>query len=201
MGLSVVYETVHRLQGEVILRPKESPGASFLLSVPLSVSTSHLLLLSCAGQTFGIPTHGIERLYRIRPEQVETLEGKPMVILEGQTVPLYGLAQSVANRGCVSGLPGDMLPVMVLKSRQPGVSRYGWMSSWRASDALIKELGMPCPATGNVSGGALLREGTVFVVLNPAGLAASCTPAAATSVPRKAQAGGRSDCSRHSGGG
>ena len=49
----VVYETVHRLQGDVTLRPKESPGASFLLSVPLSVSTTHLLLLSCAGQTFG----------------------------------------------------------------------------------------------------------------------------------------------------
>jgi two-component system chemotaxis sensor kinase CheA len=43
---------------------------------------------------------------------------------------------------------------------------------------------MPCPATGNISGGALLREGAVFVVLNPAGLAASCTPSAAAGVPR-----------------
>ena len=65
MGLSVVYETVHRLQGDVVLRPKENAGASFVLSVPLSVSTSHLLLLRAAGQTFGIPTHGIERLYRV----------------------------------------------------------------------------------------------------------------------------------------
>ncbi len=32
MGLSVVYEAVHRLQGEVNLRAKETPGASFLLS-------------------------------------------------------------------------------------------------------------------------------------------------------------------------
>jgi len=49
-------------------------------------------------------------------------------------------------------------------------------------------LGMPCPSTGNISGGALLREGTVFVVLNPAGLAASCTPSAAAPAPRKAEA-------------
>ena len=34
MGLSVVYETVQRLQGDVDLRPKDTPGASFLLSVP-----------------------------------------------------------------------------------------------------------------------------------------------------------------------
>ncbi len=105
MGLSVVYETVHRLQGDVNLRPKESPGASFLLSVPLSVSTSHLLLLSAAGQTFGIPTHGIERLYRIRLERVETLEGKPVVNLEGQAVPLYGLAHLLQIGDALPALP------------------------------------------------------------------------------------------------
>src|ERR1700730_9735853 len=110
MGLSVVYETVHRLQGDVNLRSKEGPGASFLLSVPLSVSTSHLLLLSCAGQTFGIPTHGIERLYRIRLEQVETLEGKPVVNLAGKAVPLFGLAHLLQIGEASPALPGDMLP-------------------------------------------------------------------------------------------
>ena len=57
-----------------------------------------------------------------------------------------------------------------------------------AKDALIKELGMPCPAAGVISGGALLRDGGVFVVLNPAGLAACCTPSAATPLSRKAEA-------------
>jgi two-component system chemotaxis sensor kinase CheA len=188
MGLSVVYETVHRLQGEVNLRPKASPGASFLLSVPLSISTSHLLLLSAAGQTFGIPTHGIERLYRVGLERVETQAGKPVVILEGQPVPLYGLAHLLNIGDAAPGLLGEMLPVMVLKS---GARRLAvWVDEFLMErDALIQDLGMPFPATGNVSGGALLREGAVFVVLNPAGLAACCTPSAAAAVPRlRAQA-------------
>ena len=187
MGLSVVYETVHRLQGDVNLKPKKGAGASFLLSVPLSVSTSHLLVLSAAGQTFGIPTHGIERLYRIPLDRVETQEGKPVVNLEGRPVPLYGLA-SLLQIGDVSpALGGNVLSVMVLKS---GSRRYAiWVDEFLTErDALIQELGMPCPATGNISGGALLREGTVFIVLNPAGLAASCTPSAAVPAPRKAEA-------------
>ena len=185
MGLSVVYETVHLLQGDVNLKRKESPGASFLLSVPLSVSTSHLLLLSAAGQTFGIPTHGIERLYRIPLERVETLEGKPVVNLEGQPVPLYGLAQLLAI-DALPALRGEVLPVMVLKS---GARRFAvWVDEFLAErDALIQELGMACPASGNISGGALLREGTVFVVLNPAGLVANCAGTSAAPVPRKAQ--------------
>jgi two-component system, chemotaxis family, sensor kinase CheA len=182
MGLSVVYETVHRLQGEVNLQPKQTPGASFLLSVPLSVSTSHLLLLSAAGQTFGIPTHAIERLFRIPQERVETQEGRPVVNLEGRAVPLYGLAHLLKIGDASQALPGEMLPVMVLKS---GARRLAlWVDEFLMErDALIQDLGMPSPATGNVSGGALLREGTVFVVLNPAGLAASCTPSAAASLP------------------
>ncbi|MDP9170823.1 MAG: response regulator [Acidobacteriota bacterium] len=185
MGLSVVYETVHRLQGDVVLRPKDSAGASFLLSVPLSVSTSHLLVLSAAGQTFGIPTHGIERLYRVPLEKVETLQGKPVVILEGHPVPLHGLAQLLQIGDAAPALPGDMLPVMMLKS---GDRRFAvWVDEFLTErDALIQELGMACPTTGNVSGGALLRAGTVFVVLNPAGLAGSCSRSGASVVPRKA---------------
>jgi two-component system chemotaxis sensor kinase CheA len=183
MGLSVVYETVHRLQGEVNLRPKSSPGAAFLLSVPLSVSTSHLLVLSSAGQTFGIPTHGIERLLRIRHERVEMLEGKPVVNFEGQPAPLYGLAHLLQIGGASPAPAGDFLSVIVLKS---GLSRFAiWVDEFLAErDALIKDLGMPCPATGNISGGALLRDGTVFIVLNPAGLVASCTPSAAVPMPQ-----------------
>jgi two-component system, chemotaxis family, sensor kinase CheA len=187
MGLSVVYETVHRLQGDVSLSPKKGPGACFHLSVPLSVSTTHVLVLSCAGQTFGIPTHGIDRLYRIRLDKVDTLEGKPVVNLEGQPVPLYGLAHLLQIGDASPARGGDTLSVMVLKS---GARRFAlWVDEFLSErDAMIKELGMPCPATGNISGGALHREGTVFVVLNPAGLVACCTPSAAGPRPRQEQA-------------
>jgi two-component system chemotaxis sensor kinase CheA len=183
MGLSVVYQTVHRLQGEVNLRAKDGPGASFLLSVPLSVSTTHLLLLSSAGQTFGIPTHGIDRLYRVHMDRVETLEGKPTVMLDGQPVALYGLAQLLRIGDGSPSVRGNTLPVMVLKS---GARRFAvWVDEFLTErDALIQELGMPLPTTGNISGGALSRDGTVAIVLNPAGLAASCMPSAATHIPR-----------------
>jgi two-component system chemotaxis sensor kinase CheA len=168
------------------VRPKEEPGASFLLSVPLSVSTSHLVLVASAGQTFGIPSHGIERLYRIPRDRVRTLEGQPVVKLEEKAVPLYGLAHLLHLQSSTDNFPaGDVLKVMVLRS---GTSRSAvWVDDFLAErDAMIKDLGMPIPTTGNVSGGALMRDGTVIVVLNPAGLAASCTPSTAARVPQAA---------------
>ena len=46
MGLSVVYEAVRRLQGEVDIGPANIGGTSVHLSVPLSISTQRLLLVT-----------------------------------------------------------------------------------------------------------------------------------------------------------
>jgi two-component system chemotaxis sensor kinase CheA len=77
-----------------------------------------------------------------------------------------------------------MLPVMVLKSAD---RRFAiWVDEFLTErDALIQELGIACPTTGNISGGALLRAGTVFIVLNPAGLVGSCARSTAAPVRRK----------------
>jgi two-component system chemotaxis sensor kinase CheA len=159
----------------------------------LSISTSHMLLVSAAGQTFGIPTHGIDRLYRIGRDRVETQEGRPVTTLDGQLVPLFGLAHllkakvgqavSPANG---TGITGDKLPVILLKS---GSRRFAvWVDAFvEERDALIRELGIPGTTAGNISGGALLREGTVLIVLNPAGLIESCKPSAAAPPPPKAE--------------
>ena len=81
MGLSVVYEAVSRLQGEVRVAPKAGPGSRMVISVPLSISTHRLLLVSSHGQTFAIPSLGIQRLIRIKLTDIETVEGKLLQVM------------------------------------------------------------------------------------------------------------------------
>lgn len=175
MGLSVVYEAVRRLQGEVELRPKPGPGASVVLSVPLSLATLHLLLIGCGRQTFGIPTHGMERLYRIKLGQIEKLEGQPVVCVNERRIALFSLARVLQLGDGAKSFDGDLLPVMLLRSGTRTVALLVDRFVGER-DALIQELGMPCPAHGNVSGGTILGDGSVVVVLNPACLIQNCTP-------------------------
>lgn len=175
MGLSVVYEAVRRLQGNVEVRPKPGPGTAIELSVPLSISTLHLILVACAGQTFGVPTHGIERLCRLPLGQVERVEGKPVARVEGRPVPIFSLARILQLDMATASFAGDFLPVMLLRLGRQVVGLLVDQFVGQ-ENALIQELGMPCPAHGNISGGAILGEGSVVVVLNPAGLVESCTP-------------------------
>ncbi len=91
MGLSVVFEAVRRLQGNLDIQPREGPGTALLLSVPLSISTHRLLLVTSAGQPFGVPIHWIERLERIKLSRLGSVEGRPVISFDGQPVPVLRL--------------------------------------------------------------------------------------------------------------
>ncbi|MXP64347.1 hybrid sensor histidine kinase/response regulator [Roseomonas sp. M0104] len=82
MGLSVVAETARRLRGSATLRPRRPWGAEIEIAVPLSAAREPVLLFGAGGQTYGLPSRGIERLLRLRTTAVETVEGKPVLRIE-----------------------------------------------------------------------------------------------------------------------
>jgi two-component system chemotaxis sensor kinase CheA len=166
MGLSVVYEAVRRLQGEVELRPAAGAGTVIHISVPLSISTHRLLLVRCGGQTFATPIHAIERLHRIRRGNVQTVEGKPVILLDGQPVPLFSLHQLLNLEASSAGIPPEMLRVMVLRSSSRRAAIVVDAFLWE-TDAVIQDLGPAAPPDGKVSGGIMLEDGAVAFVLNP----------------------------------
>lgn len=175
IGLSVVHEAVTRLQGEVELRPGESGGAVLWLSVPLAVSTHRLLLASCCGQTFAIPLYGIACLERLRRSDVVSIEGRPMVLVDGQLTPLATLAQLIDVHDENAGGETAPLSVIILQSGRKRVA-VTVDALLAERDALIKSLGPPLESLSKFSGGILLEDGTVALVLNPAELVQSFRP-------------------------
>ena len=159
----MAYEAVRRLQGEVDLRPGDRCGTSIHFSVPLSIATHRLLLLSCAGETFAVPIHGIERLHRIRLNSVQTLEGKPVVMLDGQPTPVFSMRQLLNLENSPPSSQTDLLAVMALRNSSVAIVVDGFQ---RETDAVIQDLGPASPPDGKVSGGILLEDGSVAFVLN-----------------------------------
>jgi len=163
MGLSVVHEAVTRLQGEVDLKQRDGTGTLVTLSVPLSISTHCLLLLTCRGQDFGIPARAVERLCRIAAQEVETVEGRPVFHLGEQVIPLVSLAQLLGLDGSAAPA-GNRLSVVVLRSEERRVALVvdAFLS---VRDGLLQEV--EAPPTARVAGGLLLEDSSVCLVLNP----------------------------------
>jgi two-component system chemotaxis sensor kinase CheA len=165
MGLSTVYEAVTRLQGEVEVRSRTSGGASVLLTLPLSISTHRLLLVTCREQLIAIPFYGIETLHRIKLSQVETVEGIPMVNLAGRLAPLASLAQLLDASLPSESLTGETLSVVLIRS---GSRRLAVVVDALVAErnALIQNLGPPANSYSAFFGGILLENGLVSPVVN-----------------------------------
>jgi two-component system chemotaxis sensor kinase CheA len=177
MGLSVVSEAATRLQGGVELIGLD-PGTRLRITVPLSVTAQRLLLVSCGGQTFAVPAHGVERLCRARRDDVEVVGGQPMLLL-GEPIRLQPLARLL---GLGDEEQRDPLPVLVVRSgpRRLAVSVDEMIG---VRDSLIKDLGPPASRDDRWAGGILLEDGSVCLVLNPASLFDPARPAPSAVAP------------------
>ena len=176
MGLSVVFETVTRLRGDVRLEERPGPGSAILITVPLSISTHRLLLVDCRRQTFAIPLPGVERLLRVKVAEVETIEGRPVVVLPGgQPVPLVSLAHLLGMDDSDFHVEGDTIRVAVLKSGAKRVAA-GVDAFLAERDSIIKDLDGPAAHVRTFAGGILLEDGSVALVLNPTRLVEGYKP-------------------------
>jgi two-component system chemotaxis sensor kinase CheA len=167
MGLSVVREEVTRLNGEVAFPQRSSPGMAVELSVPISISTHHVVLVACGKHTFGIPSRAISRLCRVRRDEIECLEGGEVIRVTGQPVPLVKLADLVGLAGG-AGSPACVSVVALRSVRESvGIVVDALLDE---REAVIKDLGIPAGMAGMSNGAIAMEDGTVTIVLSPPAL-------------------------------
>jgi two-component system chemotaxis sensor kinase CheA len=165
MGLSVVQEAVRRLQGDLEIEARHGGGTVLHLSVPLSIATHRLLLVGCGGQSFAVPIQSLERVCRMKLQSIDTIEGKPVLLLDGHAVPLFSLHHLLGlDRSSTSIEPG-VLKVLVLRfgGQQAAIAVDTFL--WE-SEAVIQDLGPAAARDGKISGGVVLDDGGIAFVLN-----------------------------------
>jgi two-component system chemotaxis sensor kinase CheA len=178
MGLSVVQEAIHHLQGQAEIRASPSGGAAFHISVPVAIATHRLLLVGAGGQTFALPVSCIERVQRIRLSDIQTVEGKPAITLQGDAVPLFTLSQLLAipKSDPRSDNDSKTLPLVIVRGNGHRTA-IAVDSLLRHTEAVIHDFGSETLAQGKISGGILLEDGFVALVLNPAVMLETATSA------------------------
>ncbi|HYA16310.1 MAG TPA: response regulator [Bryobacteraceae bacterium] len=166
MGLSVVYEAIRRLQGDIELQPAEGGGTVISLSVPLSIATHRVVVVNSGNQVFAIPILGIERLKRIRLSDIGSVEGKTVALLDGQSVPLAGIHALLGLESPSGRAGGDWLQIVILRSGSQRVALAVDAVVCEA-DAVIQDLGPAAGCEGRIASAVVLDDGSVAFVVNP----------------------------------
>lgn len=169
MGLSIVQRAVNRLRGEVAVHPGAEGGARVALSVPLSISTQHVLLVEAAGRVFGISAAFVESIVRTEPSAVKPVNGRESIVAGSGAVMLERLSHLLglnqpSGKGESVAIP---CVILTLNERRAAIAVDRLVDE---REAIIKDTGLPDSAAGLTAGGIPMEDGTVAVMLNASGL-------------------------------
>ncbi|MFQ5599315.1 MAG: response regulator [Candidatus Krumholzibacteriia bacterium] len=166
LGLPIVRERVDKLGGSISLRTRLGEGTSFRILLPLTLATFRGILTRAADRVFVVPTTGVERVVRVRKEEVGRVGGREAITLHGRTVPLVHLAdvlqlarQETADNG------REHEQVLILAA---GDQRIGFKVDevLQEQEVLVKSLGRQLLRVPNIAGATVLGSGEVAPVLN-----------------------------------
>ena len=164
VGLDAVTRHVESLGGTVEVTSTPGAGTSVTLLLPLTLAVLTILVVERGGQPFGLPLTSVEQA--VRDGRVHELHGARTLELDGSTVPLADLADALGTDA--PPLP-DGAPVVVVTA---GGRRAAVGCDRLVGDrsAVVKSLGpVLAPVTGYL-GAAILDDGGIALLLDPAHL-------------------------------
>jgi two-component system chemotaxis sensor kinase CheA len=166
VGLDVVYSAIEILKGTIALSSECGKGSRFSIKLPVSLATSQALLVRVQDQVFAIPLTAVDNITEIGLAEVMTVESREAILVEGMPTALVRLHDvlSLPDDGIQLG-EGDRAPVVVLGSAEERVAAIV-TEVLGEKEIVVKGLGPQLRRVRNVSGGTILGDGSVVLILN-----------------------------------
>lgn len=165
LGLAIVHEKVEKLNGIVSFETKIDAGSTFRIVIPLTLATFRGLLVHVNGQMFAIPVINVERVVRVKTEEIKTVEGRDTISLDGKIVSMVRLGTVLELRRDEKNETEDIVQVVVLRS---GEKHMAFMVDEivHEQEVLVKSLGKQLSRVRNIMGATILGNGRIAPILN-----------------------------------
>ena len=177
VGMDVVRRNIEALRGKVEIHSRQGEGSTFKMRLPLTMAIIDGMVVRVGSQRYVIPTLAIEQSFRPRDTDIHTVVGRgEMVKVRGNLLPVYR-AKSIFGLRDGADRIGDGL-LVVLEAHN---ARFCLLVDEIVGQqqVVIKTLGHGLPSIPGVSGGAILGDGRVALILDVGGLIQEATRAAA----------------------
>jgi two-component system chemotaxis sensor kinase CheA len=170
VGMDVVRRNIEQLRGKVDISSELGQGSTFSIRLPLTLAIIDGMVVKVADERFIIQTITIEQALRPRLEHITTVQHKGEVLnVRGRLVPLIQLGAMFGFSGALD--PCEAIVVIAhCEGRQIGLVVDELIGQ---QQVVIKTLGERFQKLQGVSGGAILGDGRVGLILEMSGLAAA----------------------------
>jgi two-component system, chemotaxis family, sensor kinase CheA len=168
VGLDVVKRNVEALRGRIEISSEAGKGSVFCLRLPLTLAIIDGMVVGIGAERFIIPTLSILRSFRPRAEDLFTVAGKGEVLsLQGSLIPLFRLGRIFRERAAEADATRAVAVIVEDEGRQVALLVDELQGQ---QQIVIKSLGDSLEDIPGVSGGAILSDGQVGLILDVSGL-------------------------------
>ncbi|NIA06181.1 MAG: chemotaxis protein CheA [Actinobacteria bacterium] len=168
VGLDVVRQNIANLHGRVQVVSEPGRGTTFRLYLPLTTAIADAILVRVGSERFLLPTMAIERSFCAQPGSISHIaQGPEMVMFRGELLPIVRLHRLFDIDGTVTD-PLCALMVVFCGGGKRCALMIDELLDHR--QVVIKSLDKVSESVSGASGGAILGDGRVALILDADGL-------------------------------
>jgi len=167
VGLGVVKTTMAEVGGRVeVFSPKRNgeSGTEFVLKLPVSLAIIKALLVDVSGKSFAVPLSSVDRLVRLKEEDIQRQVDQEVTVIDGEEVPLIHMGKIFGIKTLGSNkLRAEFAVVTKVKEK-----RIGFLVDKANSqqDIIVKPLSKTIKKQGYFSAVTILGDGEPVPIID-----------------------------------
>jgi len=160
VGMDVVNRKIAEIRGEVLISSEKGTGTTITIVLPLTLSIIDGLQVSISDTAFIIPLQAVHKIYSVSHLTIQKSFDN-LIALEGEQLPFFSLREQFGTKG-ESPLREEVV-VVKYENRKVGLVIDKVTGEYQT---VLKPLGKHYKSQEYISGGTILGDGTVALVLD-----------------------------------
>lgn len=169
VGLDIVRSEIERMNGRVAVQSTPGVGTTFTIHVPLSLTSSHGLLLQVGTAIYALPFDAVQRIVQVDAQAIQVVEGRTALIIDQRPISLVSLAELLGEEGSASvpqhGAAQTQRLALILGSSERQVACLV-DSVLGEQELVVHRLPPPLQRVRFIAGATLLADGRVVPILD-----------------------------------
>lgn len=171
VGMDVVKRNIDKLRGSVDILTEIGRGTTFRIRLPLTTAIIDGLVVRVGADRFILPSTSVQMALRPERASIGTVHGRGEIYdHRGRILPVQRLHRHFRIQGAIER-PED--GILVIVESQDRVSALLVDEMVSKQEVVVKNLGGFLSSLPGIAGGAILGDGDIALILDPATLSAA----------------------------
>lgn len=166
IGLDVVYKEILELKGSLAIHSEPGAGCTIEMRLPVTLISTHALLVRCKEDIFAVAERGIEQLVHATTGQVVKTDTGFIYQLDEQEYEILQL-ESLLNLPLAS-TEAELLerPALLVRDETGTIKAIMVEEMIDSRDLVVKPMGRYAPAISGILGATILGDASIIPVLD-----------------------------------